>query len=169
MRKQYMKARHLYAVKAADRSTVPALLLDTALWDRIPAPGGTFTYQLSPKGSKWAAVLDPDTGKRRGMLVAMCRPGADDAAGQLAEFGLKSPGAEVRGDLYLDVISDARILMLWDKYASQQRLHSCPECGRPVAMNAASRLRAHTFQGAPCPRSNTPLTAEERAQVSPEQ
>ncbi|WP_428957892.1 hypothetical protein [Streptomyces sp. cg35] len=179
MRKTDMKPHQVHAVRAADRNVVPALLLASTLWDRIPEEGST-TFRPAPPGEKWSTVLDRDTGAaggRRGILAVLPPLGTQPSTklvrtlerlGRTAEKdGVPGGGEEavtafreaLQAPLRLDVVRDASVLMLWDKHASGEGLRACPACEQLVAMNAASRLRAHSREdGTPCPRSNTPLS-----------
>jgi hypothetical protein len=182
MKKASIRHRRLYAVTGADRVTVPSLVLDNALWDRLPEADG-FVYRPAPEGSRRSTILDRDTGARRGILAVLPRSGAkltQAMVKNLERLARKAEDLDVPGTgedavsalrklieepLILDVVRDAKVVMPWDAYVTGERLHSCPAkgCGTLVAMNAASRLRAHPDRtGASCPRSNTPLTEEER-------
>lgn len=184
MRKRSMKACRLYAVKDAARRTVPALLLDTALWDRTPADDG-IAYKPAPADETWGTTLDADSGARRGMLVITTRPGTpaddfDDLADALTALA-EDPAALAVPDggpdavtalterlapqLMPDVLREARILMTWADHTGGAKKYKCPECGTPVTMHGAIRLRAHRVNGVSCPRSNTPLTRAEREQA----
>lgn len=182
MRRNQLRAHTLYAAQAAERSTriVPALVLDTDLWDRIPGPPVSLT-PAPDDGRSPNQVYDPDTGARRGILVAIPRPGtsvsdqllqdltwADGYTAAIGQFGeadgikrLNSALAEK--SLILDVIRDARITSTWADHTADGGL-SCPGCGRkPILLDSASRIRGHfTPQGARCDRSRTPLRKEER-------
>lgn len=180
MKKASIRHRRLYAVMGADRVTVPSLVLDNALWDRLPEAEG-MVYRPAPEGSRWSTTLDRDTGARRGILAVLPRLGTtptkamvknlERLARKAEDLSVPGGGAEavsafrklIEEPLLLDVIRDAKVVMPWEKYVSGERLHSCPECSTLVAMNAASRLRGHPDDtGASCLRSNTPLSEEER-------
>ncbi|MET7363220.1 hypothetical protein ABZS76_32950 [Streptomyces sp. NPDC005562] len=186
MRKQSMKTRQVHAVRAADRAVVPALLLAPTLWDRLPEEG-EMVFHPAPPGEKWSTTLDRaagGAGGRRGVLAVLPPLGARptktlvrslERLARLAEqVGAPERGEEavaafqeaLEDGLRLDVVRDANVLMLWDKHASGKGLRTCPACGSLVAMNAASRLRAHNGEdGLPCSRSNTALTEEERTRA----
>lgn len=184
MKKASIRARRFYAVRGADRVVVPALVLDNgnALWDRVPGEGA-IVYRPAPAGSRWSLTINGEPDARRGILTVLPQPGAGlsteeiipglnslvrrarklrvPESGELAVARLQT---RVKDPFLLDVVSDSRILMPWDGYVSGERLHTCPVCGSQVAMNAASRLRAHPDDtGASCERSNTPLSERERS------
>lgn len=182
MKKASIRHGHLYAVTGADRVVVPALVLDNALWDRLPEAGGA-VYLPAPEGERWSTTLDYDTGARRGILTVLPRPGTrptkaivkslERLVRKAEDLSVPNDGADavsvlrqlVEAPLLLDVVRDSKVVMTWESYVSGEHLHSCPnpECGALVAMNAASRLRAHPDStGASCARSNTPLSEEER-------
>lgn len=180
MKKSYIKPRGLYAVTGADRVTAPALVLDNTLWDRVPGVSGV-TFRPAPEGSLWSSTMDRDSGARRGILTVLARPGTKPTKAMLAnltQLATKAEGLNVPSGgesaveelqkfivepLILDVVPVSKVVMVWSKYATGERLHSCPECSTLAALNAASRLRAHPDKtGAPCIRSNTALTEEER-------
>ncbi|MFD8648666.1 hypothetical protein [Streptomyces mirabilis] len=182
MKKASIRHRRLYAVMGADRATVPSLVLDNALWDRLPEKDG-IAYRPAPEGSRWSTVLDRDTGARRGILAVLPRSGTnltETLVKNLERLALKAEELNVPDEgegavsalrslieepLLLDVVRDAKVVMTWETWVSGERLYGCPGpgCSSLVAMNAASRLRAHPDDtGASCIRSNTPLTEEER-------
>lgn len=181
MKKAAIRHRRLYAVTGADRVTVPSLVLDNALWDRLPEADG-IAYRAAPKDKRWSTTLDRDTGARRGILAVVPRPGTkptktmvknlERLARKAEDLNVPDAGEDavsalrklIEEPLLLDVVRDAKVVMPWEKYVTGERLHNCPECGTLVALNAASRLRAHPDDtGASCLRSNTPLSEEERS------
>ncbi|MEV7675076.1 hypothetical protein [Streptomyces sp. NPDC088752] len=173
MRRSDIRPRGLYAVQGADRVVVPAVVLDRALWDRLPGEGEV-VYRPAPEGELWSTTLDRDTGARRGILTVLPRSGTKVTKSLVAslkrlaeragDIGVPGGGeravAELDGHvadpLGLTVVRNAKVIAPWEKYAAGESLHSCPVCGELVAMNAASRLRAHGGVE-PCPRSNKPL------------
>ncbi|MCX4799599.1 hypothetical protein OG497_37730 [Streptomyces sp. NBC_01242] len=184
MKRASIEPRRLYAATGVDRVTVPSLVLDNALWDRLPRKRGV-TFHPAPKRQRWSTTLDCDTGARRGILTVLPRSGTKHTevtvqhlellAVEAEDLNVPDGGAKavsalralVEEPLILDVVRVSKIIMPWDAYVSgdvsSEWLHTCPKCGESVAMNAASRLRAHPDgTGAPCPRSNTPLSKEER-------
>ncbi|MFJ4902911.1 hypothetical protein [Streptomyces sp. NPDC088727] len=179
MKKASIQPYHLYAVLRADRFTVPALVLDNRLWDRLPG-STTSTFRPAPKKARWSTALNVDTGARRGVPVVLPRPGFEptestvQALENLAQAATDlSSGHEesivlalrslVEEPLVLDAIRESRIIMPWTTHLSGEHLHKCPTCGQPVAMNTAGMLRGHSdTNGSSCSRSNTPLTAAEK-------
>ncbi|MDQ1041546.1 hypothetical protein QFZ75_008048 [Streptomyces sp. V3I8] len=185
MEKANIRPGDFYAVKRADRLIVPALVLSNRLWDRLPE-GADFVYRPADRNERWATTLDRQTGARRGIPAVFPRPGKNvprsvlipalarlsaragelgllgDDAGEAAVAALRE---SIEEPLLIDVVSDSKIITPWTNHVTGENLHSCPEedCGADVTMNAASRMRAHRMRnGAPCPRSNTALTKEER-------
>ncbi|MFI0967115.1 hypothetical protein ACH4S8_37875 [Streptomyces sp. NPDC021080] len=182
MRKSQIESGMIYAVNGADRVVVPSLVISSTLWDRA-FENGRATFQPSPPGARWAASIDWDAGSRRGILVVLPRPGRrrapDEVIPELEALAKSTPvldvphyesvvaelQAKVLAPFVLDVIRDSRIIMPWGDYVTGEGLHPCPgeNCSARVALNATDKLRAHANDsGAPCIRSNTLLTEEER-------
>lgn len=183
MEKALIRPRELYAFKRSDRVVVPAVALSNTLWDRIPADG-TPVYRPAPEGETWARTLDRETGARRGLIAVFPRPGIHVPRSKLIpqlrraireaeRLGVPEQGEDAMNalrdlmeePLILNSVPDSGIIMPWARYVTGENLHTCParDCRADVILNAASRMRAHNKKtGAPCPRSNTALSEEER-------
>ncbi|MFD7835642.1 hypothetical protein [Streptomyces sp. NPDC059761] len=121
-----------------------------------------------------------ELGQRSGVLTVAPAVGTPDAkklVAQLEELskGLGGKGIErttevvaafqqsLSDPLRLDVTRTDYIRTLWERHVSGESKRTCPLCGERVEMSAASRLLTHSQKnGTRCPRSRTPLTAEER-------
>lgn len=186
MKTSELRPPRLYRIRTGvRRPTRPALLLTSALWDLTPG-GEALGLAPAPEGATWAG-LDRDTGVLRGLLVVHGRPDIplsdEKAAASLEALGqrahdlgfpdadlekLRALAQDMEGTPYVfNTVLQRLVIEPWDRPRVQ---YVCPgtsevECGTPVAPAASSRLRNHrTPAGALCPRSNTPLTAEEREQ-----
>ncbi|MFE4863259.1 hypothetical protein [Streptomyces sp. NPDC056670] len=179
MQRSAIKPNGVYAVTGTDRAVTPALALGSALWDRLPREGWV-AYRPAPEDETWDTTLDRVTGARRGILVVQPPMGTratkklvqtlERLGRRAAKLGPLSSEEDVAAfeqavpeTLSLNVVRVSKVLSLWTKYESGERLHKCPACGNDVSLNAASRLRAHPDgNGVSCARSNTPLSKEER-------
>jgi hypothetical protein len=192
MRLSELKSRELYATKASSRtavrrSTGPALLLDTRLWELTPGPAGA-SFSLAPTDApSRSGVQDSNTGARRGMLAVQASPAAVFTKGfdeQAAADELKALGQQkgldklarlVRRDaidrvlgelraglpetLILNVVSLQALVDPWQ----DAKKYRCPGCGAEVGLDAADRVRTHEDdEGERCAVSLTYMSAEER-------
>jgi hypothetical protein len=191
MRLSDLNPRELYATKAqrqeiARRSTGPALLLDTRLWDLTPGPGGS-TFMLAPPDAPRSEMLNRDTGARRGMLVVQASPvaaftkGFDEqaVAEELAAIGqqkvIEKLSLLVRRDAIERVLGELREalpptliinVVLLDSLVHHWEAatkYRCPEptCDAEVGLDAADRVRPHeNGRGARCSASTLYMTAK---------
>jgi hypothetical protein len=193
MRLSDLAPRELYATKAqrqsaALRSTGPALLLDTRLWDLTPGPGGS-TFMLAPPDSPRSGMLNRDTGARRGMLVVQAAPAAVYSKGfeekavakELAAIGqrpdiekltrlvrrdaIERVLGELCGDLpstlIVNVVLLDSIVSFWE-FAPKYR---CPgaSCDAEVSLDGAIRVPPHNnSQGERCSASSLYMTSKEQ-------
>jgi hypothetical protein len=195
MRLSELKPRELYATKAASRtaarrSTGPALLLDTRLWELTPGSEGA-SFSLAPAdASSRSGVQDSSTGARRGMLVIQASPasaytkGFDEqaVADELAAIGQQKDIEKltrlVRRDAIDRVLGDLRenlsptlilnvtpLQALVDPWQAAKK-YRCPEaatCSAEVSLDAADRVRPHeNDQGERCAASLTHMSAKAR-------
>lgn len=191
MRLSDLHPRELYATKAqrqemARRSTGPALLLDTRLWDLVPGSGGT-TFTLAPPDAPRSEMLDRGTGARRGLLVIQASPAAvftkgfdeQDVAKELSAIGRKKGGGklarllrrdaiehvldELRNSLPPTLIINVVLLDSLVHYWQAATKYRCPEptCGAEVDLDAADRVRPHeNGQGERCSASAVYMTVK---------
>jgi hypothetical protein len=181
MRLSKLKPRELYATKAVSRSitrrsTGPALLLDTRLWERTPGPDGP-SFSLAPQDApSRSGAQDGTSGARRGVLVIQATPAAvydkdfdeEGLARQLAEIGHRA-GIEklttleeqdavdrVLGKLRRSlpetlIVNVAPLQALVDPWG-QGKQRQCRICGQPAGIDGAGRLRPHPDkEGNRCP------------------
>lgn len=183
MKTSEIRPPRLYRITTGVRKpTRPALLLSASLWDLDPKGSG-LGLRPAPEGSTWAG-MNRETGVSRGLLVVHSRPNAPLSDTEAAEFlqplvlraqelgfpdattdRLQALAGYVKAPYVFNVVLQRFVIEPWDRPRVR---YACPgtedvECGTPVSPAASSRLRNHrTPSGQPCPRSNTPLTAQER-------
>ncbi|QDN94983.1 hypothetical protein FNV58_01225 (plasmid) [Streptomyces sp. RLB1-9] len=194
MRLSELKPRELYATKAASRtaarrSTGPALLLDTRLWELNPGPAGTSFFLAPADAQSRSGVQDSSTGARRGMLVIQASPAAAFTKGfdeqavaeELAVIGqqkdIEKLARLVRRDAIDRVLGDLRenlpaslilnvtpLQALVDPWQAAKK-YRCTEaaCSAEVSLDAADRVRPHeNDQGDRCAASLTHMSAKVR-------
>lgn len=181
MLRSALRAPRLYEVKRGRTQPAdPALLLATSMWDLTPGPPPLLTTSTedSIQGSY---ILDAATHARRGLPVVQFHPGVpvdEDAMGLLNELLGRAKGfegssvdlvlaiqQEIQDPFVVNVVPSEFIVTPLDRPTVQYRCPGTAEvkCGAVVSPSASSRLRRHdTPAGGRCPRTNTPLTDEER-------
>ncbi|MGA5598364.1 hypothetical protein ACPCSE_29440 [Streptomyces cellulosae] len=189
MRMRDLEPLMRYATKGMKRSSRlpsgPALLLDMRLWDLVPGVGGP-SFSLAPEGTR-QGVLNEDTGARRGLLVVQVTPATVFAPGydpsqaaDLLEDVAEQPEAQtlaslldpedldnalarLRGSLPDSLTLTVLFLESFVEPLGHSKRYRCPGCGKPVALDSADRIRAHTAKdGATCSVTHTYMPSEER-------
>jgi hypothetical protein len=194
MRLSELKPRELYATKAPSRtavrrSTGPALLLDTRLWELTPGPEGPSFFLAPADAPSRSGVQDNSTGARRGMLVIQASPavaytkGFDEQAvaeeltviGQRKDLdkltrlvrrdAIDRALGELRAGLPKTLILNVTPLQaLVDPWQAAKKYH-CPGsgCSAQVGLDAADRIRPHENDaGERCVASDEHMSAQAR-------
>lgn len=194
MRLSELKLRELYATKAASRaairrSTGPALLLDTRLWELTPGPEGPSFFLAPADASSRSGVQDNSTGARRGMLVIQASPAAaytkgfdeQAVADELGALGQQKDLGKltrlVRRDAIDRVVGELRaglpqalilnvipLQAIVDPWQAAKK-YRCPGsgCSAEVGLDAADRVRPHENDaGERCTASDVHMPAQAR-------
>ncbi|MEU9405559.1 hypothetical protein AB0E08_07630 [Streptomyces sp. NPDC048281] len=194
MRLSKLKLRELYATKAASRSatrrsTGPALLLDTRLWELTPGPEGPAFFLAPADAPSRSGVQDSSTGGRRGMLVIQVSSTAayakdfdeQAAADELAAVGRTKGIEELNGLVERDdieralgelrerlpaalVLNVTPLQALVDPWQAAKK-YRCPGsgCTSEVGLDSADRVRPHENDGGGrCEASMAHMSAKAR-------